>query len=97
MQNQPKYLVIENVVGFETSRTAAALRLMLSSAGYESQEFILSPLQLGIPYSRPRYFCIARKVIAHSGVPNCVHSYTLMKMHYRHSKTLTLSNTTRTE
>ena len=62
MQNQPEYLVIENVVGFETSRTAAALRAMLAAAGYAAQEFLLSPLQLGIPYSRPRYFCIARKV-----------------------------------
>ena len=61
-QAQPEYLLVENVVGFEESRTAAALRGMLLRAGYAVQEFLLSPLQLGVPYSRPRYFCIARKV-----------------------------------
>lgn len=25
-----------------------------------TQEFILSPLQFGVPYSRPRYFCLAK-------------------------------------
>ena len=61
-QAQPEYILVENVVGFEDSRTAQALRSMLRCAGYAVQEFLLSPLQLGIPYSRPRYFCIARKV-----------------------------------
>ena len=74
LQNQPEYLVIENVVGFETSRTAAALRKMLVGAGYESQEFLLSPLQLGIPYSRPRYFCVARKVL-HTLARSHLHSH----------------------
>ncbi len=62
LQAQPKYILVENVVGFEDSRTAQALRGMLRRAGYAIQEFLLSPLQLGVPYSRPRYFCIARKV-----------------------------------
>ena len=61
-QAQPEYILVENVVGFEESRTAQALRGMLRGAGYAVQEFLLSPLQLGVPYSRPRYFCIARKV-----------------------------------
>ena len=61
-QAQPEYIIVENVVGFEASRTAAVLQSTLHESGYAVQEFLLSPLQLGIPYSRPRYFCIARKV-----------------------------------
>eukprot|EP00873_Tetraselmis_striata_P012473 jgi/Tetstr1/432737/TSEL_022103.t1 len=60
LQPRPSYLLVENVVGFECSRTRDALLATLHSAGYAVQEFILSPLQLGVPYSRPRYFCLAK-------------------------------------
>jgi tRNA (cytosine38-C5)-methyltransferase len=53
---------VENVVGFEASRTRQQLFKVLGAAGFTCQEFLLTPLQLGIPYSRPRYFCIARQV-----------------------------------
>ena len=72
-QAQPEYIIVENVVGFEASRTAATLRSMLRTSGYAIQEFLLSPLQIGIPYSRPRYFCIARKVCLDSLSCKCTH------------------------
>jgi len=62
VQSPPAYLLVENVVGFETSSTAEDLRAFLGRQGYVVQEFLLSPTQLGVPYSRPRYFCLARKV-----------------------------------
>ncbi|KAL5099965.1 hypothetical protein RYX36_004292, partial [Vicia faba] len=52
----PSVLFVENVVGFETSDTHAKLIEILEKTNFITQEFILSPLQLGVPYSRPRYF-----------------------------------------
>ncbi|TVU34588.1 hypothetical protein EJB05_16425 [Eragrostis curvula] len=64
MQNMtypPQMLFVENVVGFEVSDTHDQLLEVLSSLNFKTQEFILSPLQFGIPYSRPRYFCLAKR------------------------------------
>ncbi|XP_058752022.1 tRNA (cytosine(38)-C(5))-methyltransferase 2 isoform X2 [Vicia villosa] len=57
----PSMLFVENVVGFETSDTHAKLVEILEKTNFTTQEFILSPLQFGIPYSRPRYFCLAKR------------------------------------
>lgn len=54
-------LFVENVVGFETSDTHNQMIEVLGKTGYTTQEFILSPLQFGVPYSRPRYFCLAKR------------------------------------
>jgi site-specific DNA-cytosine methylase len=61
MTRPPQFLVVENVVGFETSATREALAETLLDAGYHFHEFLLSPVNFGTPYSRPRYFCVARK------------------------------------
>ncbi|KAL7163685.1 hypothetical protein ACSBR2_039746 [Camellia fascicularis] len=34
---------------------------ILEKVDFVTQEFILSPLQFGVPYSRPRYFCLAKR------------------------------------
>ncbi|GMH43586.1 hypothetical protein BSKO_11508 [Bryopsis sp. KO-2023] len=60
MEHPPKYLLLENVVGFETSITRGRMMGVLQEGGFTVQEFIISPNQLGIPYSRPRYFCLAK-------------------------------------
>ncbi|KAL6578538.1 C-5 cytosine-specific DNA methylase [Orobanche minor] len=57
----PLMLFVENVVGFETSDTHARMITMLRENHFDTQEFILSPLQFGVPYSRPRYFCLAKR------------------------------------
>ncbi|KAK7412146.1 hypothetical protein VNO78_03595 [Psophocarpus tetragonolobus] len=57
----PSMLFVENVVGFETSDTHAKLIEILKKTNFITQEFILTPLQFGIPYSRPRYFCLAKR------------------------------------
>uniref|UniRef100_A0A5B7BQF9 Putative tRNA (Cytosine-5-)-methyltransferase-like isoform X2 n=1 Tax=Davidia involucrata TaxID=16924 RepID=A0A5B7BQF9_DAVIN len=57
----PLMLFVENVVGFETSDTHRKMIEILSKTDFVTQEFILSPLQFGVPYSRPRYFCLARR------------------------------------
>ncbi|XP_010519930.1 PREDICTED: DNA (cytosine-5)-methyltransferase [Tarenaya hassleriana] len=57
----PLMLFVENVVGFETSDTHMEMVETLTKSGYALQEFILSPLQFCVPYSRPRYFCLAKR------------------------------------
>ncbi|RCV26165.1 hypothetical protein SETIT_5G223800v2 [Setaria italica] len=61
MSHPPQMLFVENVVGFEVSDTHDQLLEVLSSLNFNLQEFILSPLQFGVPYSRPRYFCLAKR------------------------------------
>ncbi|KAL2548238.1 DNA methyltransferase-2 [Forsythia ovata] len=57
----PRILFVENVVGFEKSDTHTKLIEILRENQFVTQEFILSPLQFGVPYSRPRYFCLAKR------------------------------------
>ncbi|KAF5175560.1 tRNA (Cytosine-5-)-methyltransferase [Thalictrum thalictroides] len=61
MSMPPYMLFIENVVGFETSDTHKKMIEILVSTGFIRQEYILTPLQFGVPYSRPRYFCLAKR------------------------------------
>ncbi|XP_053121525.1 tRNA (cytosine(38)-C(5))-methyltransferase isoform X2 [Hemicordylus capensis] len=56
----PKYVLLENVKGFETSTARDELIQTLEKCGFTYQEFLLSPTCLGIPNSRLRYFLIAR-------------------------------------
>eukprot|EP00850_Spirogloea_muscicola_P019800 SM000199S05427 [mRNA] locus=s199:82123:91078:- [translate_table: standard] len=67
MRKPPRYLLVENVVGFEVSDTHARLMCALEQADFRAQEFVLSPIDFGIPYSRPRYFCLAK----HRTVADC--------------------------
>jgi tRNA (cytosine38-C5)-methyltransferase len=55
----PRRVFVENVVGFEASDTRRALLNALGSRRYDVKEFIVSPMALGIPYSRSRYYLIA--------------------------------------
>ncbi|XP_030492879.2 tRNA (cytosine(38)-C(5))-methyltransferase 2 [Cannabis sativa] len=57
----PTMIFVENVVGFETSDTHSKMIEILVKADFVTQEFILTPLQFGVPYSRPRYFCLAKR------------------------------------
>eukprot|EP00232_Nephroselmis_pyriformis_P016455 CAMPEP_0182898590 /NCGR_PEP_ID=MMETSP0034_2-20130328/27577_1 /TAXON_ID=156128 /ORGANISM="Nephroselmis pyriformis, Strain CCMP717" /LENGTH=192 /DNA_ID=CAMNT_0025032571 /DNA_START=86 /DNA_END=660 /DNA_ORIENTATION=+ len=61
LKHPPTYILVENVVGFETSRTHGSLLEALEHADFAVQQFLLSPLQMGVPYSRPRYFCLAKR------------------------------------
>ncbi|XP_042331942.1 tRNA (cytosine(38)-C(5))-methyltransferase isoform X2 [Sceloporus undulatus] len=56
----PKYLLLENVKGFETSSARDELIQTLEKCGFTYQEFLLSPTCLTIPNSRLRYFLMAR-------------------------------------
>eukprot|EP00850_Spirogloea_muscicola_P022732 SM000309S11867 [mRNA] locus=s309:93328:97164:+ [translate_table: standard] len=75
MQKPPRYLFVENVVGFEVSDTHARLMCALEQADFRAQEFVLSPIDFGIPYSRPRYFCLAKHRTVAECSPSLVDCY----------------------
>lgn len=56
-----EFIILENVVGFETSNTRNQLLGVLNFSGFRYQEFILSPCQLNIPNSRTRYYLLAKR------------------------------------
>ncbi|CAG5130725.1 unnamed protein product [Candidula unifasciata] len=61
MKVKPEYLLVENVKGFEVSQTRKELVSCLERCGYVYQEFLLTPLQFGIPNCRLRYYLTARR------------------------------------
>jgi tRNA (cytosine38-C5)-methyltransferase len=60
MENKPKYILVENVKGFEESDSRDMLVDTLKHCDYTYQEFLLTPLQIGIPNSRMRYYLLAK-------------------------------------
>lgn len=54
-------ILMENVMGFETSRARDYFIEALKKSGFHYQEFLLTPTIFGVPNSRNRYYCIARK------------------------------------
>ena len=56
-----KYLILENVFGFEKSEARDLVISTLTEAGFSLQEFLVCPRQLGIPNSRLRYYLLAKK------------------------------------
>nr|CAG4646439.1 EOG090X0A4V [Macrothrix elegans] len=55
------HILVENVVGFETSAMRQAFVDTLKSSQFHYREFILTPEIIGIPNSRNRYYLIAKK------------------------------------
>jgi tRNA (cytosine38-C5)-methyltransferase len=58
---KPKYILLENVSGFEYSQAHQLLLEILQSNNYSYQQYLLSPIQFGIPNSRLRYYLIAKR------------------------------------
>ncbi|XP_070842443.1 tRNA (cytosine(38)-C(5))-methyltransferase isoform X2 [Chaetodon trifascialis] len=56
----PRFILLENVKGFEKSSTRDHLVKTLKECGYTFQEIMVSPTSVGIPNSRLRYFLIAK-------------------------------------
>ncbi|KND02682.1 hypothetical protein, variant [Spizellomyces punctatus DAOM BR117] len=61
LKEPPFYIFLENVVNFEKSRSRDLLVSQLVRLGYEYSEWLLSPLQFGIPNDRMRYYLTARR------------------------------------
>lgn len=56
-----KYILLENVKGFESSLARDKLVNALSQSGFTFKEFLLSPVHFGICNSRLRYYLLAKK------------------------------------
>ncbi|RWS16358.1 tRNA (cytosine(38)-C(5))-methyltransferase-like isoform X4 [Dinothrombium tinctorium] len=61
MKHKPKHILIENVKGFEESKTRDLALSVLKNSCYEIREFLLSPTNIGIPNSRLRYYLLAKQ------------------------------------
>ncbi|XP_037613561.1 tRNA (cytosine(38)-C(5))-methyltransferase isoform X1 [Sebastes umbrosus] len=57
---RPRFILLENVKGFETSSARERLVKTLTECEYTFQEIMVSPTSVGIPNSRLRYFLIAK-------------------------------------
>ena len=60
LRRPPRALLLENVKGFEASGSRERLLQSLATVGYDTREFLLSPLDVGVPNSRLRYFMLAK-------------------------------------
>lgn len=60
-QVQPPWVVVENVVGFETSRTHVRLKAKWEQAGYQVATLTKCPSELGWPNRRPRIYVVASR------------------------------------
>mmetsp|Transcript_46493 Transcript_46493/g.149365 ORF Transcript_46493/g.149365 Transcript_46493/m.149365 type:complete len:459 (-) Transcript_46493:51-1427(-) len=60
MRTPPRFLLLENVIGFERSESRRRLLTMLASLGWEGAEFALDPESFGLPNRRPRYYGLFR-------------------------------------
>ncbi|XP_015596302.1 tRNA (cytosine(38)-C(5))-methyltransferase isoform X2 [Cephus cinctus] len=56
-----KYVLLENVKGFENSQARNELVDCMRKSNFDYKELILSPCQFGIPNTRHRYYMIAKK------------------------------------
>ncbi|XP_042254919.1 tRNA (cytosine(38)-C(5))-methyltransferase [Thunnus maccoyii] len=56
----PRFILMENVKGFESSSARERLVKTLMKCGYTFQELMVSPTSVGIPNSRLRYFLMAK-------------------------------------
>lgn len=54
-----RYILVENVKGFELSESRNKLVEALQQQNFLCQEFLLNPMQFSIPNSRLRYYLIA--------------------------------------
>eukprot|EP00929_Paragymnodinium_shiwhaense_P065759 TRINITY_DN32946_c2_g1_i3.p1 TRINITY_DN32946_c2_g1~~TRINITY_DN32946_c2_g1_i3.p1 ORF type:complete len:447 (+),score=81.88 TRINITY_DN32946_c2_g1_i3:161-1501(+) len=61
LERPPEAIFLENVVGFDRSESWRRMSAALAARDYEVRQFHLSPLQLGIPNRRPRFYALARQ------------------------------------
>jgi site-specific DNA-cytosine methylase len=83
---RPPIVVIENVPGFESSRTCKILEDRWRSAGYETRWRMLCPTELGWPNRRRRVYLIAstRPILAWQPLPR--YELDLRQIIARHAK-----------
>lgn len=58
LPRKPMWILLENVKGFAKSETWTGFQQTLVQAGYSFQPYLLSPIQLGIPNHRMRFYVV---------------------------------------
>jgi len=61
MKRRPRFLLLENVIGFEQSGSRSQLISALAGLGWVCAEFALHPEDFGLPNRRPRYYGLFRE------------------------------------
>ena len=61
-QQKPHYILLENVKGFATSHMLHLFKQCLIRNNYTLKEYLLSPIDLGIPNHRLRYYLLCRRL-----------------------------------
>ncbi|KAI9197207.1 S-adenosyl-L-methionine-dependent methyltransferase [Polychytrium aggregatum] len=62
LKSPPNWIFLENVLLFEESRSRDLLVSTLRSLNYEILEWLLTPLQFGVPNDRKRFYMTARRL-----------------------------------
>lgn len=60
-EDRPKWILLENVKGFEDSAMCEIWCECLRNNGYSFRSFVLSPVEFGIPNHRRRYYLLAER------------------------------------
>mmetsp|Transcript_23947 Transcript_23947/g.36467 ORF Transcript_23947/g.36467 Transcript_23947/m.36467 type:complete len:426 (+) Transcript_23947:46-1323(+) len=61
IKDKPRFIMLENVKGFLGSHMLMLWQECLTECGYSWEEFLLSPMQLGIPNHRTRYYMVCER------------------------------------
>ncbi|KAL1373697.1 hypothetical protein pipiens_018505 [Culex pipiens pipiens] len=80
---QVRFVLLENVKGFERSQACEQYKARLTAAGFFFREFILSPHDYGVPNTRHRYYCVAKRTPFEGPTQEII-----VKPHNKHVKSL---------
>lgn len=61
IEKKPKFIFLENVKGFADSRMIQEWYSCLQSNGYTYKQYLISPVQIGIPNHRQRYYILCER------------------------------------
>eukprot|EP00088_Acartia_fossae_P021717 TRINITY_DN23084_c0_g1_i2.p1 TRINITY_DN23084_c0_g1~~TRINITY_DN23084_c0_g1_i2.p1 ORF type:complete len:346 (-),score=11.43 TRINITY_DN23084_c0_g1_i2:42-1079(-) len=76
-----KYILLENVQGFESSEARSDFIRTLKDNGFQVCEFLINPTQIGIPNSRLRYYGLGRRSSQSLGLPeNLQEDFSILKV-----------------
>ena len=73
-ESLPQAILLENVVGFESSNSCQRWRRVLAARNYRVGHFHLQPTQVGLPNDRPRYYTVAVHDVSSEAV-QCLDKY----------------------
>eukprot|EP01063_Lacrimia_lanifica_P021776 TRINITY_DN2931_c0_g1_i1.p2 TRINITY_DN2931_c0_g1~~TRINITY_DN2931_c0_g1_i1.p2 ORF type:complete len:512 (+),score=221.57 TRINITY_DN2931_c0_g1_i1:80-1615(+) len=61
MEHPPHRILLENVKGFMDTKALDMMKFVLQKRGYTYRQYLLSPLTVGIPNNRTRYYLLCER------------------------------------